>query len=114
MRGALQNGRLHLAALSPGLSDWCLQHKLNLLLNTEILVHDTHGVQIINIQGQQTMKADQVIDARPQYKNGKYFGAILSAVDHPVQEGCFDGIAFCYGALPSEAYARISLEENCN
>ncbi len=113
-RSALQSGRLHLAALSPLLSDWCLQRKLNLLLNTEILVHDAHSVQIMNIHGQQTLVAEQIIDARPQYKNGKYLGAVLSAADHPVPEGRFGDLELCSGALPGEAYVRISLEENCS
>lgn len=114
VHGALRNGRLHLAALSPLLSDWCLQRKLNLLLNTEILVHDAHSVQIMNIHGLQTLEAEQIIDARPKYINGKYLGAVLSAADHPLPEGGFGDLELCSGALPGEAYARISLEGNCN
>lgn len=113
-RGALRDGRLHLAAISPLLSDWCLQRSLNLLLNTEILVHDAHSVQIMNIHGPQTLEAEQIIDARPQYKNGKYLGTVLSAADHPAPEGRFGDLELCSGALPGEAYARISLEENCS
>ena len=114
VRGALHNGRLHLAALSPLLSDWCLQRKLVLLLNTEILEYDAHGVQIMNIHGKQTLEAEQIIDARPKYTNGrKYLGAVLSMAAPPVPEGRFGDLELCYGALPGEAYVRISLPENC-
>ncbi len=113
-RGALHNGRLHLAALSPLLRDWCLQQKLDLLLNTEILVHDAHRVQIMNIHGPQTLEAEQIIDTRPQYKNGKYLGSVLSSADHPLTEGSFGDLEFCSGALSGEAYVRISLDENCS
>ena len=107
-RGALHNERLHLAALSPLLSDWCLQRKLALLLNTEILEYDAHSVQIMNIHGKQTLEAEQIIDARPKYTNGrKYLGAVLSMAASGA-EGRF-GSGTCSGALPGEAYVRIFL-----
>lgn len=113
-RGALHKGRLHLAALSPLLSDWCLRRKLKLMLNTEIIQYDDNTVQILNIQGKRMLTAEKIIDARANQSGTKFLAAILVTGGCPAKEGVYGELELCHGALPNEAYVRLSLEEDCS
>lgn len=102
-RGALRNGRLHMGALAPVFSRWCLERGLRIALWHEILDVSENEVTAFTVEGEKRFTADHIIDARPVAKEFLYVTASLF-LEKELPDGPGGNFEIVGGCLRGEAY----------
>lgn len=112
-RRALTASGLQIAALAPLISRWCLSHELEIVFSCDILEYGHGVIEFMTVAGPANVTVDTIIDARPQYRDGKFLTALLE-VEKPLASGQWGEFELTCCEPASRMSLRFALESDCS